>query len=435
MSARAAPGRCCSARTAVRRVSASASTATARLPACPVRRSSTRRRTGRSIAAVRARGLGQRAGPASARCAPSARRACARAWCSTTRRARRSGPARTSTRAPAKRRLSSSPRAKPKRSTTTPGTGSRSPPLLGSAGSPGTSRSCSRQIAHVGMLGDWVLTKLSGEFVTDASLGSSSGMFDLAERDWSEPDTRHLRARVATSSRPSSSPEPSSAAVTAQAAAETGLREGTPVVVGGADTQLGLLGIGVNGPGRFTILGGSFWQHTMLLDKPSSTRSLGLRTLCHTTPGLWMMEGIGFYCGIVMRWFRDAFCELELAQAEAEGVDVYSILEDKAARPAPGVERGRRAVLQRHAGEPLGAHDAWLHRLRRRQPRTLRARRLFPIHRGGGGLRVARAPPDHRGGGRLQGRGGGLHRRCGQGPPVATDRRRHPWDPSAHSRS
>src|SRR5262249_13010286 len=28
-------------------------------------------------------------------------------------------------------------------------------------------------IAHVGMLGDWILTKLTGEFVTDPSLGSS----------------------------------------------------------------------------------------------------------------------------------------------------------------------------------------------------------------------------------------------------------------------
>ena len=37
-------------------------------------------------------------------------------------------------------------------------------------------------IAHVGMLGDWILTRLSGEFVTDPSLGSSSGMFELSER-------------------------------------------------------------------------------------------------------------------------------------------------------------------------------------------------------------------------------------------------------------
>ena len=44
--------------------------------------------------------------------------------------------------------------------------------------------------------------------------------------------------------------------------------QGTPVVVGGADTQLGLLGIGVTEPGRFTVVGGTFWQHTVVLDEP-----------------------------------------------------------------------------------------------------------------------------------------------------------------------
>jgi autoinducer 2 (AI-2) kinase len=190
-------------------------------------------------------------------------------------------------------------------------------------------------IAHLGMLGDWVLTKLSGQFVTDASLGSSSGMFDLAHRDWSDEilDICELKRDVCP---PIVESGTVIGAVTARAAGETGLLEGTPVVVGGADTQLGLLGIGATGPGRLTILGGSMWQHTMLLDEPLVDPKARLRTLCHTTPGLWMMEGIGFYCGLVMRWFRDAFCELERAQAAAEGVEVYSILERKAAAVPPG---------------------------------------------------------------------------------------------------
>ncbi|TML70634.1 MAG: hypothetical protein E6G14_04840 [Actinobacteria bacterium] len=41
-------------------------------------------------------------------------------------------------------------------------------------------------IAHVGMLGDWILTRLCGAFATDPSLGSSSGMFELSRRMWSE---------------------------------------------------------------------------------------------------------------------------------------------------------------------------------------------------------------------------------------------------------
>jgi autoinducer 2 (AI-2) kinase len=190
-------------------------------------------------------------------------------------------------------------------------------------------------IAHVGMLGDWILKKLSGEFVTDASLGSSSGMFDLAARDWSD---RILE--VCSLDRSVFPPVLESGtvagAVTSTAAVETGLREGTPVVVGGADTQLALLGIGVTEPGQFTVVGGSFWQQTVVLEEPLIDPASRLRTLCHTVPGRWMMEGIGFYCGLVMRWFRDAFCEVEKAAAAERGVDVYELLEAKAAELPPG---------------------------------------------------------------------------------------------------
>ena len=190
-------------------------------------------------------------------------------------------------------------------------------------------------IAHVGMLGDWILTKLSGTFVTDPSLGSSSGMFDLAARDWSDHVLevcgldRSMFPSIVESGTVVGS-------VTAEASAATGLKQGTPVVAGGADTQLGLLGIGVTHPGRVTVVGGSFWQATVVLDHPLIDPEARLRTLCHTVPGRWMMEGIGFYCGIVMRWFRDAFCELEALEAKSTGQDVYAIMERKAASLPPG---------------------------------------------------------------------------------------------------
>ena len=190
-------------------------------------------------------------------------------------------------------------------------------------------------IAHVGMLGDWILKKLSGAYVTDPSLGSSSGMFDLARRDWSErvlelvglerdvfPDVVEPGTPVGV--------------VTEEAAADTGLRAGIPVVAGGADTQLGLVGIGVLDEGRFTVVGGSFWQQTVVLGQPLIDPQARLRTLCHTVPGRWMMEGIGFYCGLTMRWFRDAFCEAEKAEAARDGRDVYALLEERAAATAPG---------------------------------------------------------------------------------------------------
>lgn len=194
-----------------------------------------------------------------------------------------------------------------------------------------------RAIAHVGMLSDWVLYRLTGRFVTDPAAGSSSNLFDLRTRSWSTDSLELIGLS------PSIVPEvlePGSVvgSVSQGAAEETGLAEGTPVVVGGADTQLGLVGIGVVTPDRLTLLGGSFWQLTIVTDEPLIDPEARVRTLCHAVPGQWMTEGIGFYCGIAMRWFRDAFCELEIAEAGRRGVDPYVVMEESAATIPPGSE-------------------------------------------------------------------------------------------------
>jgi autoinducer 2 (AI-2) kinase len=189
--------------------------------------------------------------------------------------------------------------------------------------------------AHLTMLGDWILYRLSGCYVTDPSLGSSSGLFDLAAREWSGHllEICGLRAAVCPGVL-----EPGTVigGVTGQAADETGLAEGTPVVVGGADTQLGLVGIGTIVPGQCTVVGGTFWQQTVTLDTPLIDPRGRLRTLCHTVPGQWMMEGIGFYSGLAMRWLRDAFCQDDVERALAQGVDAYVLMEEAAAQAPPG---------------------------------------------------------------------------------------------------
>jgi autoinducer-2 kinase len=51
-------------------------------------------------------------------------------------------------------------------------------------------------------------------------------------------------------------------------------------------------------------VGGNFWQHTLGVNIPLIDPEGRLRTLCHSLPGQWMLEGIGFYSGLTMRWFR-----------------------------------------------------------------------------------------------------------------------------------
>jgi autoinducer-2 kinase len=198
------------------------------------------------------------------------------------------------------------------------------------------------RVHRLGMLSDWIVWRLARVHVTEPSCGSSSGMFSLARRAWSAEIAelcglpRDVLPEVAD-------PGTVVGAVTSEAAAQTGLRPGTPVVAGGADTQLGLLGAGVRA-GEATVLAGTFWQTTMLVTEPLIDPQVRLRTLCHATPGEWMLEGIGFYCGMAMRWYRDAFCAAEVAAARDRGVDPYLVMEEAAAAIPPG-SNGVYAIL------------------------------------------------------------------------------------------
>ena len=199
-----------------------------------------------------------------------------------------------------------------------------------------------REARSLGMLSDWITYRLARVHVTEPSCGSSSGMFSLADRSWSSSIARICGVPVSVLP-PVVDPGAVVGSVTAEAAAQTGLRPGTPVVAGGADTQLGLLGAGVRA-GEFTVLAGTFWQNTVLVDRPLVDPAVRLRTLCHVTPGEWMLEGIGFYCGMAMRWYRDAFCDAEAAVARSRGIDPYVVMEQAAAAIPPG-SNGVYAIL------------------------------------------------------------------------------------------
>lgn len=200
---------------------------------------------------------------------------------------------------------------------------------------------------NLGMLSDWVTWCLTGVHTTDPTCGSSSALFDLAARRWSPEladvlgiDSSILPEVVECGTIVGS--------VTAQASLETGLPEGTPVAVGGADTQLALHGLGATAGDR-TLVSGTFWQTTQLLDTPTIDPKRRLRTLCHVAPDEWMIEGIGFLSGLAFRWLRDVF------YSELHGADAYHRIDDEAGR----VPAGSSGVLALLAN--VMQSDAWQH--------------------------------------------------------------------------
>ncbi|MBQ9273226.1 MAG: autoinducer-2 kinase [Succinivibrio sp.] len=188
---------------------------------------------------------------------------------------------------------------------------------------------------YVGMFNDWLICKLTGELKVEPSNGSTSGLFDLASRRF---DTEPLRRCGLKENILPESIECGKVAgeVNADAAAQTGLAVGTPVVAGGGDAQLGTIGVGAVLPGQAATFGGSFWQYEFNTEKPLTDAQGRVRVNCHAIPGQWQFEALIFQPGLVMRWFRDAFCAPLKELASEQGLNIYDYMNAEAARVPPG---------------------------------------------------------------------------------------------------
>ena len=184
--------------------------------------------------------------------------------------------------------------------------------------------------ASLSMIGDWILAKLCGKIASDPSNGGTTGVFDLKSRKFAVDMAKKIGIKGDIFP-PVFEVGEVLGCVTQHAAQETGLSCDTLVVMGGGDVQLGSAGLGVVKEGDVAVLGGSFWQQVVNIKKTTPPpKDISLRVNPHVIPELSQAEGISFFSGLVMRWFRDAFCAVEKQEAKEQNRDVYEILEEKA---------------------------------------------------------------------------------------------------------
>jgi len=182
---------------------------------------------------------------------------------------------------------------------------------------------------YMNMINDWIVFKLTGKIVSEPSNSSTSGLFNLAERKWL-PEVANkcgLKDDIFPPVYESGVPVGN---VSAEAARQTGLSESTIVVCGGGDSQLGCIGVGSIKPNQAALFGGSFWQYEFNTDKPYIDDKGRIRVNCHSVPSVWQQEAIAWSSGLVMRWFRDAFLDLDVELAKQLGTSVYALMDKKA---------------------------------------------------------------------------------------------------------
>jgi autoinducer 2 (AI-2) kinase len=189
------------------------------------------------------------------------------------------------------------------------------------------------KVAMVGMFNDWLIYKLTGKLAVEPSNGSTTGIFNLQNRSWDPAIAEKCGLRTDIFP-PTAESGTLIGTVNAQGAKDTLLAEGTPVVVGGGDAQLGCIGVGVVKPGQAAVFGGSFWQYEFNTADGRTDPDCHIRVNCHAVPGVWQYEAIAFNPGLIMRWYRDAFCQLEKRESEKSGKDPYYLM-DKEAEKIP----------------------------------------------------------------------------------------------------
>lgn len=121
--------------------------------------------------------------------------------------------------------------------------------------------------------------------------------------------------------------------LSSEAAAQTGLREGTPLCVGIGDQNSAALGAGVVAPGDVSVSIGTGGLATVLLDRFYRDPKGQAMITHHASHGLWTFEGLQNAAAGVFRWFRNEIAALEWQQY---GEAVYDRLNEMIAQTPAG---------------------------------------------------------------------------------------------------
>lgn len=164
------------------------------------------------------------------------------------------------------------------------------------------------RIQSILTIGDWITYRLCGEMVTELSAASELGLIDVQRVSWSGQLQELLGLPHDIY------PELSMAGsmvgkVSVRAAMDTGLPEGTPVALGGPDTQCGLLGMGVKGNGDCGIVAGWSAPLQIVTDEAVLSSEARTWTSCHVLPQKWILESNIGEAGNIYGWFKDILLE------------------------------------------------------------------------------------------------------------------------------
>lgn len=178
-----------------------------------------------------------------------------------------------------------------------------------------------KRTRHISFVKDYVRYLLTGEMACDSIEAQGSLLWDMRRGRWS--DALCSLAGISAGMLPRiAAPTDLAGAITRAAAADTGLPEGTPVVMGASDSAVEDYAAGAIEPGQCILkLATAGNVNVMTAEAHPHRETL---TYSHVVPGLWYTVTATNSAAVCQRWYRDMFCapgthydELDAAAASA----------------------------------------------------------------------------------------------------------------------
>ena len=186
---------------------------------------------------------------------------------------------------------------------------------------------------HVLFVKDYVRYLTTGVAATDYIEAQGTLFFDMSLMDWSK-ELVELAGLNLSAMPEIVKPTDIVGSVTAKASDETGLPEGTIVVCGTSDSAVEDYGAGAIEPNDCIIKLATAGNVNVMTKSPHPFKTT--LTYSHVIESMWYTVSATNAAALCERWFRDAFCEKEIIEAEKSGMRVFDIMDAEAEKSPLG---------------------------------------------------------------------------------------------------
>ena len=180
---------------------------------------------------------------------------------------------------------------------------------------------------HILLPKDYIRYILTGVFATEVSDASGMQLLDVPGRRWSDEVLEALQIDKSMLGKVYESCEVTGTLLP-EIAEKTGLTAEVKVVGGAGDNAAAAVGTGIVRDGTaFTTIGtsGVVFAHSSQVSIDKKGR---VHTCCCAVPGAWHIMGVTQGAGLSLKWFKDEFCQDYVAEAKAQGKDVYDLINE-----------------------------------------------------------------------------------------------------------